>query len=241
MQGQTVNCSYKIYIVRSFYCLAWYDYEFHETKRKNNAKITNVFILVYLSPSRTHSLARFILLLAVLLFFLHSYNFDIIFKFTEDLKHTRRHLKSTHTHAYSHTAIHKHINAHYCEWKIIATIFRLSAYEDEVMQLKNDCDWMQPFPKVSREGIRCTVWLYNDENVYLKMNEGIIKQRITDTIALILDRYWNSLGCFDLYSICCIFISERVRVQCSPKFTNPINGHCTLFMVWWFLHANISH
>lgn len=42
-------------------------------------------------------------------------------------------------------------------------------------------------------------------------------------------------GCFDLCSICCIYWEESVplkfnRGKSSPKFTNTINGHCTLYL-----------
>ena len=110
----------------------------------------------------------------------------------EDLKHTRRLLKSTHTQK------HKHINAHYGECKITTTntiyIFRLSANEDEVMQLKNERLNAAVSEGITK-GICCTVYCCEctmqkkrNQNVYLKLNEGIMKQRITDTIALILDR-----------------------------------------------------
>lgn len=120
--------------------------------------------------------------------FSHLCDFDIIFKLYE-IWNTLVDLLKVPTHTRTH------INTHY--WMKIAARAITTQQQQQCFACRRAhktrsyswkmSDWMQPFPK----GRGCTMY------ICIELNEGIMKQRITDTIALILDRLW-ALGIFDV-------------------------------------------
>lgn len=104
--------------------------KFHQTKRKNNVKITNVFIFLFFDPLKL-SVSPSLYLFYMVLLFSHLH-YMILISFSNTLRIETHTLESTlKKYPHTHTQIHKHINAHYREWEnttaTTTTIFRLSA------------------------------------------------------------------------------------------------------------------